>query len=208
MSTHHVAMRDVAYTETVPRLWNATIEAHRREVGDAILDTTAALVVERGLMSVTMSEIAAKTGIGRATLYKYFADVEAILFAWHQRQITGHLAQLATARDHAGDPARRLEAVLEAYALIAYESHGHDAGLAAFLHRDEQVVRAEHLLTDLVTELLRESAETGDLRQDVAPNELARYCLHALSAASRLPSRAAVRRLVTVTLGGLRPQAG
>ena len=73
---------------TMPKLWNETIEAHRREVRDAILDTTAALVAEHGLRSVTMSQIAEKTGIGRATLYKYFPDVEAILPAWHERQIT------------------------------------------------------------------------------------------------------------------------
>src|SRR5215212_6500884 len=40
---------------------------------------------------------------------------------------------------------------------------------------------------------------------DVAPDELASYCLHALAAASSLPSKAAVRRLVTVTVAGLRP---
>ena len=39
-----------------------------------------------------MSQIAEQTGIGRATLYKYFPDVEAILLAWHERQVTGHLA--------------------------------------------------------------------------------------------------------------------
>ena len=33
----------------VPKLWNETIEAHRRAVRDAILDTTAALVAEHGL---------------------------------------------------------------------------------------------------------------------------------------------------------------
>ena len=33
------------------------------------------------------------------------------------------------------------------------------------------------------------------------------YCLHALSAASSLPSKAAIRRLVGVTLTGLRPRA-
>ncbi|MBA2423836.1 MAG: TetR/AcrR family transcriptional regulator, partial [Actinobacteria bacterium] len=42
-------------------------------------------------------------------------------------------------------------------------------------------------------------------RDDVSPDELASYCLHALSAAGGLSSRAAVRRLVTVTLAGLRP---
>ncbi len=52
---------------------------------DAALDATAALVAERGLRSVTMSQIAAQSGIGRATLYKYFPDVEAILLAWHER---------------------------------------------------------------------------------------------------------------------------
>jgi hypothetical protein len=48
---------------------------------------------------------------------------------------------------------------------------------------------------------------TGDVRDDVAPDELAGYCLHALAAASSLPSKAAVRRLVTVILAGLHPSA-
>ncbi len=195
----------VAYTRVVPKLWNATIEAHRREVRDAILDTTAELVAEHGLLSVTMSQIAEKTGIGRATLYKYFSDVEAILLAWHERQITGHLLYLAEVRDEAGGASERLQAVLEAYAFISHESHGHhDTELVAFLHRDEQVVRAQQQLREMIRDLLREGAETGDLRDDVAPDELATYCLHALTAASRLPSKAAVRRLVTVTLAGLR----
>ncbi len=153
-------------------------------------------------------ESAEETGIGRATLYKYFPDVQAILFAWHERQVTGHLEYLAEIRDLAADAGGRLEAVLEAYALILYESHGHhDTELAAFLHRDEQVVRAQQQLSDLIRDLLTEGAEAGDLRDDVAPDELASYCLHALAAASNLPSEAAVRRLVTVTLAGLHPRA-
>jgi AcrR family transcriptional regulator len=192
----------------VPKLWNETIEAHRREVRDAILDTTAALVAEHGLLSVTMSQIAEQTGIGRATLYKYFPDVEAILFAWHERQISGHLKHLAEVRDQATEPGERLEAVLEAYALISHEHHGHyDTELAALLHRGEQVAQAQQQLRHMIRELLTEGAETGYLRDDVAPDELASYCLHALAAASRLPSKAAVRRLVTVILAGLHPRA-
>jgi AcrR family transcriptional regulator len=192
----------------VPKLWNETVDAHRRAVQDAILDTTAALVAEHGLRSVTMSQIAQATGIGRATLYKYFSGVGAILVVWHERQITGHLEYLAELRDRDGDAGERLEAVLEAYALISHESHGHhDAELAAFLHRDEQVARAQQQVRDLIRDLLTEAAENGDLRDDVAPDELASYCVHALTAARSLPSRAAVRRLVTVTLGGLRPRA-
>ncbi len=187
----------------MPRLWNETIEAHRRAVRDATLDTTAALVAEHGLLSVTMSQIAEETGIGRATLYKYFSDVEAILLAWHERQVTGHLEHLAEVRDQAGDAGERLEAVLEAFALISHEHHGTE--LAALLHRGEHVARAQQQLGDFIRDLLSEGAETGVLRADVAPEELASYCLHSLAAASSLPSKAAVRRLVAVTLAGLHP---
>jgi AcrR family transcriptional regulator len=193
----------------VPRLWDETIEGHRRSVRQAILDTTAALAARHGLRSVTMSQIAEETGIGRATLYKYFPDVDAILLAWHERQISTHLKYLAGVRDRAHDAHERLAAVLEAYALIAHESRGHrDTDLAAFLHRDDQVGEAQNQLRDMVHGLLAEAARSGDVRDDVAPDELASYCLHALAAAGTLPSEAAVRRLVTVTLAGLVPGVG
>jgi AcrR family transcriptional regulator len=192
----------------VPKLWNETIEAHRHEVREAILDTTAALVFEHGLLSVTMSQIAERTGIGRATLYKYFSDVEAILLAWHERQVASHLKHLAEIRDQAGDPGERLGAVLEAYALMQHELRlAHGTELMALLHRGERVARARQRLSDFIRDLLTEGAKTGDVRDDVAPGELASYCLHALAAASTLPSKAAVRRLVTVTLAGLHPLA-
>jgi AcrR family transcriptional regulator len=193
---------DILYDDGVPKLWTETIQEHRRAVREAALDTTAALAAEHGLASVTMSRIAEETGIGRATLYKYFPDVEAILAAWHERQITGHLRQLAEIRDQAGSAAERLEAVLHAYALIQHEHDGTE--LAALLHRGEHVARAQQQLQNFISDLLAEGATTGDLRDDVAPGELASYCLHALAAASSLPSRAAVRRLVAVTMAGLR----
>ena len=192
--------------KTLPRLWNETIESHRQEVRSAILDTAAALVDEQGLRAVTMSQIAEETGIGRATLYKYFPDVEAMLFAWHERQITGHLQRLAGVRDEARKAGDRLRAVLEAYAEISRDSHRHhDPELAAFLHRDEQVVRAEQKLQTMIRELLIEAMKAGDVRDDVSSDELASFSLHALAAARNLTSKAAVSRLVEVTLAGLRP---
>ncbi|MFB9717491.1 TetR/AcrR family transcriptional regulator [Planobispora longispora] len=187
----------------MPKLWNETIEAHRHAVREATLDTTAALVARHGLRAVTMSRIAEETGIGRATLYKYFPDVEAILIAWHERQIAGHLDRLAELRDRAGSAGERLEAVLEAYAFIQHRHHGTDA--AALLHQGEHVIRARRHLGDFLRDLLAEGARAGELRDDVAPDELAIYCLHALAAAVDLPSEDAVRRLVAVILAGIRP---
>ncbi|MFF4728749.1 TetR/AcrR family transcriptional regulator [Streptomyces mirabilis] len=190
----------------MPKLWNETIDAHRTAVRTAVMDTTAALVAERGLASVTMSQIAKESGIGRATLYKYFPDVEAILLAWHERQIGEHLGRLTQVRDQADEPIDRLEAVLEAFALISHESRGHrDTEFAAFLHRDQHVTEAQQQLHGMIRDLVTEGVRTGDLRDDIAPGELANYCLHALTAAGSLPSKAAVRRLVMVTLAGMRP---
>ncbi len=190
----------------MPKLWTETIETHRREVRDAILDTTAALVAEHGLLAVTMSQIAEETGIGRATLYKYFPDVEAILLAWHERQIAAHLAYLSEVRDQAAGAGERLEAVLETYALLSRHSRGHrDTGFAELLHRDDQIGPAQRQVHDMIRDLMIEAAKTGEVRGDVAPDELASYCLHALAGAGSQRSKAAVRRLVSVTMDGLRP---
>jgi AcrR family transcriptional regulator len=192
------------YPGRVPKLWNETIEAHRRAVREATLETTAALVAEHGLASVTMSQIAKATGIGRATLYKYFPDVESILIAWHELHVTAHLERLAHVRDKAGTPGERLEAVLYAYALIQHERRQHTE-LAAFVHRGEHLAHAQQHLHDLVRDVIAEAAQAGDIRSDVAPDELASYCLHALAAAGKLLPQAAVHRLVIVTLAGMRP---
>lgn len=185
----------------MPKLWDATIDAHRRAVRDATLDTAAALIAEQGLASVTMSQIAERTGIGRATLYKYFADVESILMAWHERQVRRHVEELSAVGDRAGPPLERLVAVLGAFARISHEHHAGE--LAALLHQGDHVAHAEQELVALLAELIAAGVDAGDLRDDVAPGELARFCLHALGAASSLRSKAAVDRLVTVTLAGL-----
>ncbi|MFC6162093.1 TetR/AcrR family transcriptional regulator [Kribbella jiaozuonensis] len=181
----------------MPKLWNDTIASHREAVQEAVLDAAAAVVAERGLTGVTMAEVAQRAGVGRATLYKYFPDVESILTAWHQRQVGDHLRQLTEIWTNTG----RLEAVLEAYAFICHE-HPPSPGPAASLHRSEHVARGREHLVDFLAGLMT------DVRDDVPAKELATYCVHALGAAGAVPSKAAVRRLVAVVLSGLRGEAG
>ncbi len=70
LSIRSVVTPSLRILTVMPKLWTETIEAHRREVHDAIVETTATLVAKHGPTSVTMSQIAGDTVIGRATLYK------------------------------------------------------------------------------------------------------------------------------------------
>ena len=69
------------------------------------------------------------------------------------------------------------------------------------------MVRAHQQLVKFVGELIAEGAGAGEVRGDVPTAELAQYCLHALTAANSQTTGAAVRRLVAITLDGLRPAA-
>jgi hypothetical protein len=57
----------------------------------------------------------------------------------------------------------------------------------------------------LLRAVLAEGVEAGTVRDDIATDELAAYCVSALNAAAEFPSKAAVSRLVAVTVAGLRP---
>ena len=95
--------------------------------------------------------------------------------------------------------------MLGAFALIVYE-RAHALGgtdVAALVHHGDQVGPVEAQLDRFISGLIAEAGRVGALRTDVAASELANYCLHALGAAASAPSKAAVRRLVELTLAGL-----
>src|SRR5262249_31349567 len=149
--------------------------------------TAVRLVSEEGFRSVTMSQIAEEAGIGRATLYKYFPDVESILRAWHEQQIESHLAELTEPMDVARTPEEKLEALLSAYATrLSRASKHRDSDLAALLHKDEHVVKAQRRVARLFKERIAEAAEAGLVRDDLTSEELANYCIHALAGAGEV----------------------
>jgi AcrR family transcriptional regulator len=193
------------YHGQVPKLWTETIDSHRAALRDAILDATAELIGERGLVALSMSHIADRAGIGRATLYKYFPDVQAVVAAWHERQITTHLHQLHQAGNPGESPAQRLEAVLRAYAQIQHKARGHHGSeLATALHHSPHVEQAAQQLRAFLRELIAAGVTAGDIRNDVNADELAGFCLHATAAALSAPNRQAVDRVVALTMTSLR----
>lgn len=185
----------------MPRLWTDTIEAHHEAVREAVLDQASALIAKEGLAALTMSRLAEASGIGRATLYKYFSDLQDVLAAWHERHVAGHLRQLHAAREQTSDSLDALETVLLTYAMSLWKQRGE--ALAGVLHKLPHVRSARDGLTHFVRELLEAAAKEGRIRTDVSVIELSAYALAAMEAATECGSAAAVKRLVAMTMQSL-----
>jgi len=201
VSRRFVSKTEQAYAVGVPKVWTDTVETHRLAVRQAIIDATSQLIADKGMLSVTMSDVAEAAGIGRATLYKYFPGIEPVLIAWHERSVSEHLGRLDEIAEGAGEPIDRLTSVLKAYA--ATSGAGHGDHVAAVLHQGQHIVKAHDQLGSMLSTLLSEAAAVGQVRSDVPPRELANYCIHALAASRDAGSRAAVQRLVTLTVAGI-----
>jgi AcrR family transcriptional regulator len=194
----------------VPKLWEASVDAHRDAVCEAVLDAAWQLAAERGIRGVTMSQVAAEAGVGRATLYRYYPDVEAILTAAHERHVEHHLAHLTTLAASAGaatgDALARLEAVLGAFATICFERGRGGEVLGALVHTAAATRGAEDRVVALVTDMVAEAAQAGAVDAQTPPVELARFAVHALMAASAAADEAGVERVVRSCLRGLGAQ--
>ncbi|HLM63574.1 MAG TPA: helix-turn-helix domain-containing protein [Acidimicrobiales bacterium] len=183
----------------MPRIWADTIDTHRQQVHDAILDATAELIAEHGPLSVAMSAIAEQAGIGRATLYKYFPDVGSILVAWHTRDFEHHLARLrALGDDHTATLRDVADLILE---IRAHHRHGRADVVGALAHT---VVGVEQVMNDTawgqvveaLTQLMTGLAQRKSVRSDHDPQLLARWLLHTVHAPTELDDHAVANLIV------------
>lgn len=188
----------------MPKLWEESIDEHRRSVQDAITAAAWRLAEEHGPLSLTMSRVAGAAGIGRATLYKYFTDIESILVAHHARHVEDHLRTLEGLSGESKPPDARLVAVANTYASICFHRGRHSsADISALVHRGPEITDAEHRLHSVFADLITEAAAGGLVRTDLSPDELAAYCRHALGAASQAKDLDGAAKIARVVLDGL-----
>lgn len=171
-----------AYTASMPKLWESTVEAHRTSVRDSITQTAWQLARSGGVRALSMSRIAAEVGISRATLYKYFDDIDAVLLAGHEQQVMHHLDQLRAAVASEADPTQALRALLVTYARIVQHRGQHQlAELAAAVHQPSSH-QGQSALLELVAGAV--AATTPDLADETSPADLAEFCIQSLAAAA------------------------
>ena len=78
----------------MPKISAPTLEKHRQETTDRLLDAFSELVLSRGYAEVSLADVAAQAGLARTAIYNYFPDRETLLFAWTDREVRRSLAIL------------------------------------------------------------------------------------------------------------------
>jgi len=75
-----------------------------------LLEVAASRFVEDGMRATTMESIARGAGAGKATLYRYFSDKDAVVEALLVREIERLERRMQRSMEPAGDSAARVEA--------------------------------------------------------------------------------------------------
>jgi AcrR family transcriptional regulator len=145
----------------------------------AILEATQQLLVERGYPGVSIEGIAARAGVGKQTIYRWWPSKAALVL---EAYLAGEEAVPPPAA--AGTTREDVRALLEwLIAVLAQPTGGHvvaglvgelqhDADLAEGFHRDVVPARREAMLA-----ALERGRERGEIRAD-AQLELAIDALH------------------------------
>ncbi|GGK74112.1 TetR family transcriptional regulator [Sphaerisporangium melleum] len=143
----------------MPRIRASTVAEHRAAQHRALLDAAREILAETG-QPPTLTQVAARAGLARPSLYQYFRSSEDLLNAVVQDVFPRWSARVAAAMDAAATPADRVLAyVLTNFELITEGEHALATVLAEVAPGDmvAEQSRAMHkqLLEPLVETLRR-----------------------------------------------------
>ncbi|MBY8877225.1 TetR/AcrR family transcriptional regulator [Actinacidiphila acidipaludis] len=179
------------------------LRADARRNREAVLDAAGELFAQRG-DAVQVDEIAERAGLGVGTLYRHFADKQALLAAIIGRRFESMTA-IARAADETEDPWTAFETLLYGY----LESAENDAAFRfALLGPGEprwKDIAAEKTDFSRITErIVRRAVDAGHLRADFAAED---FVLVTRGAMANMTGTADWRRHVALFLEGVRHRA-
>jgi AcrR family transcriptional regulator len=160
--------------EAVADDWRDTLETHKARYRERIIDAAIELVAEEGVAKASMAALAQRAGIGRATVYKYFPDVEHALLAHVEREVDECRSALLAVLARDSDPVVRLRGCIEA--LLGYfASQRHRLGWVTLEQADLSSAAVSRLRTLMMSlpepfvETITAGVENGGLRPDLRP---------------------------------------
>ena len=153
-------------------------ERHRTETRERLFRAALRLFAERGFLETTVEDITESADVGKGTFFNYFPTKEHILAEFGGQRTAAVERALETARstkgsvlDVIGELASNAagQSNLNAGLLRAiFAAHASCASVRAELHKRTQISRR------MLAEMFRIGQERGEIRSDIAANDLAR----------------------------------
>ncbi|HZE34027.1 MAG TPA: helix-turn-helix domain-containing protein [Actinoallomurus sp.] len=177
-----------------------SLRADARRNRESVLDAAGELFARRG-DAVQMDEIAERAGLGVGTLYRHFADKQALLAAIIGRRFEAMTA-LARAADEAEDPWTAFETLLYGY----LESAQADAAFRFALLGPEEpswndIVAEKTDFSSITERIVQRAVDAGRLREDFRADD---FVLITRGAMANMTGAGGWRRHVTLLLEGIR----
>ncbi|MGA9775731.1 MAG: TetR/AcrR family transcriptional regulator [Candidatus Dormiibacterota bacterium] len=160
---------------------------HRARSRERIAEAAMQLIGEQGLAHASMSLLAERAGVSRATLYHYFPDLDHVLLAWVELQVDRFVSQVAQLAGSEPSPPARLGLIISQLADY-FGSRDHRLGLEQLGNLAVAPTTARAVadrmgpLMDLVASCLRAGQLEGAFRTDLDPEVHAALILGLLGA--------------------------
>jgi AcrR family transcriptional regulator len=155
-----------------------------------------------------VADIAARAGVGQATIFRRFETKDDLIAAVFERKIK----QLLEAAESAQRKRRAWDGLME-FMVVATELHRRDRGffqsMAEQLMKSDQIAELKARVKDALTGLVAKAKAEGDLRADISPEDVFAFCCAAAQAASMGPTQGprTSKRYLAVITDGLRAPA-
>lgn len=185
----------------MPKIIGDSLADHRAMTRHKLFDSLGQLLAEQSFDSITMSQIAARAGVGRTAVYNHFEDKEVLLLSYMEEATREFAALVQTALETEPDTVERFRIYIRAHLEMTNRYH-----LASRIHLREQVspMNSAHLrehagiigevLLTILTDLMSDHAIPVQDPRALIP------LIHACLASQELPPDPAQRRTAIATI--------
>jgi AcrR family transcriptional regulator len=180
-----------------------TLRADAARNLELILEAADEMFAEKG-HEACVADIAARAGVGQATIFRRFETKDDLIAAVFERKIE----QFVGVAEAANRKRRAWDGLME-FMATATELHRRDRGFfqsmaEQLIMKNERVAELKGQAKDAITTLVERAKAEGDLREDIGVEDIPAFCCAAAQAAQMGPNqgpRTAKRYLAVITDG-------
>ena len=170
---------------------------------ELLLDA-ATQIFSAGGPQASLEAVARRAGVGIGTLYRHFPTREALFEAVYRHEVD-QLAELAERLARDAEPVEALRKWLHANVRLVATKKGMVEALQLVAHGSSELkAYSFERLTNAIALLLERAVAAGELRSDIAPEDLLRTLVGIFYSQSSQGWQPVALRLVDVFVDGLR----